>query len=1261
MGLGVERRGLKVFHKGLILVFTPLLIEIAFVASLAYVLLQLDSESVRETRYRRVAASCAKVVALSNDSIVSILAYIHFGSKQFADVYLLDTKQIQQRLNELPKISHGDALCEKASQQLIDSERDIRPLVDDLFRHAKEGMGGLQAIDAINHTRAKLNEVREKNIERMSSVSKLLEQMAEGSKQRQKSMEHRQAQILRFALAFNIAACLALFVFYRQSIYQRLRAVKLNTLKLAEESPLPAVLKGADEIAALDQAFHEMKLKLKEAAERESSLFQNASDVICVLSEDLRFEKINPACQKLWGKSPAELSGQSLESLISGGSNENERAAFHRAMEKSDASEVELRLSHPNGKFVDTLWSNYYSKQERKLYCIVHDITERKQIEEMKKSFISLMSSDLRLPLSKISADLTELLDNWQAELSAAAYEKLGTVKGNLSRLLRLVNDLLQMVQVSDGKIVSQREEQAIEPLFRQCVEELEGIAKKQQVKFEFSCAASSWFVDQNRIMQVIANLCSNAVKFSPKGGTVQLHAALLDDGFVEVYIADQGRGVPLQFQNSIFEKFKQVEAADGKRKSGTGLGLPICKEIVEEHCGTIGVSSEEGNGSKFWFRIPASRNKFDEVFSQKQVRDAQKEQLRPSLQDTGNVIHLPDRVSLLARTGRGLSLMQKGFLLVGVPLLFELAFVGSIAAVLEQTSKNNIEEFRQRQIASNAYNLHNGYFGVALLGVKTHSIENWRLFDQASSDIIESANKLEKLLAADPVAHAQWDGVNKIHSKFLAKITYCRREYARKGFSKELADEIMPQRFECFTYAVAIRKKLSKIIDDAEQKQFLSPEKQQRLRQIQALLLLIGLGANVAVSWFLARFFSSDITARLAVQADNASRLARDVSLNPVVPGQDEIAQLDSAFHQTAEKLAEARRKERAVFDNSRELICVLDQTGKFLTINPVAEEIFACSREELLEVSLFDYLEEEGKKKAAELLEENISAGKKLELTLQLDDGKLVHMLFSFTREANGGRRMADGDERIYCIGHDISDRKELEQLKQDFLSVVSHDLRTPLTSVNLAANLIEEGATGAVGKNALPLVHDISVQGEQLIELINDLLDLEKLEAKKMELVRAEKEACRLIEPALGVVEERFPDIVFIAKSQKSDARIFGDSERIAQAFTYILSYLAANSAPESDIYVQANEIDGSFRWRITQEGMPLNEAQKAQLFDRFSAADAKGRQSAGQLSILAMPLARSIIEAHGGRIMVETIPDGNSFQIELPLALKEASTS
>jgi K+-sensing histidine kinase KdpD len=254
-----------------------------------------------------------------------------------------------------------------------------------------------------------------------------------------------------------------------------------------------------------------------------------------------------------------------------------------------------------------------------------------------------------------------------------------------------------------------------------------------------------------------------------------------------------------------------------------------------------------------------------------------------------------------------------------------------------------------------------------------------------------------------------------------------------------------------------------------------------------------------------------------------------------------------------------------------------------------------------------------------------------------------------------------MADGDERIYCIGHDISDRKELEQLKQDFLSVVSHDLRTPLTSVNLAANLIEEGATGAVGKNALPLVHDISVQGEQLIELINDLLDLEKLEAKKMELVRAEKEACRLIEPALGVVEERFPDIVFIAKSQKSDARIFGDSERIAQAFTYILSYLAANSAPESDIYVQANEIDGSFRWRITQEGMPLNEAQKAQLFDRFSAADAKGRQSAGQLSILAMPLARSIIEAHGGRIMVETIPDGNSFQIELPLALKEASTS
>jgi len=109
---------------------------------------------------------------------------------------------------------------------------------------------------------------------------------------------------------------------------------------------------------------------------------------------------------------------------------------------------------------------------------------------------------------------------------------------------------------------------------------------------------------DENRIVQVLVNLLSNAVKFSPRGSAITM-SAQETAGFVEVAVRDRGRGVPRSYQRSIFERFQQVEASDSRQKGGTGLGLAICKTIVEQHGGTIGVESEVGRGSTFWFRIP--------------------------------------------------------------------------------------------------------------------------------------------------------------------------------------------------------------------------------------------------------------------------------------------------------------------------------------------------------------------------------------------------------------------------------------------------------------------------------------------------------------------------------------------------------------------------------------------------------------------------------------------------------------------------------
>jgi len=130
--------------------------------------------------------------------------------------------------------------------------------------------------------------------------------------------------------------------------------------------------------------------------------------------------------------------------------------------------------------------------------------------------------------------------------------------------------------------------------------------AEGKGVKLEIERAAApddSLYADADRLVQVLVNLISNAVKFSPPEGTVKV-THKLDDDVVEFRVCDQGRGVPAKFKELIFERFQQVEVSDARQKGGTGLGLAICKTIVEMHNGSIAVESEEGKGSTFWFRI---------------------------------------------------------------------------------------------------------------------------------------------------------------------------------------------------------------------------------------------------------------------------------------------------------------------------------------------------------------------------------------------------------------------------------------------------------------------------------------------------------------------------------------------------------------------------------------------------------------------------------------------------------------------------------
>jgi signal transduction histidine kinase len=176
---------------------------------------------------------------------------------------------------------------------------------------------------------------------------------------------------------------------------------------------------------------------------------------------------------------------------------------------------------------------------------------------------------------------------------------------------MALINNLLDLDKLESGQMDHLPEQQLLLPVVQSAVDAVSAIAQKNKLTVGIYVDPKlEGYFDQEKLIQVIVNLLSNAYKFSPQSTQVRVVAVPtegLEKGFVRLAIIDQGRGVPLEMQAKIFERFRQTESADGRNQKGSGLGLSICKAIIEQHGGQIGVKSQDGNGSTFWFTVPSS------------------------------------------------------------------------------------------------------------------------------------------------------------------------------------------------------------------------------------------------------------------------------------------------------------------------------------------------------------------------------------------------------------------------------------------------------------------------------------------------------------------------------------------------------------------------------------------------------------------------------------------------------------------------------
>ncbi|MBI2811990.1 MAG: HAMP domain-containing histidine kinase, partial [Candidatus Melainabacteria bacterium] len=237
---------------------------------------------------------------------------------------------------------------------------------------------------------------------------------------------------------------------------------------------------------------------------------------------------------------------------------------------------------------------------------VFHQMSESlAEAAQRKQELLSIVSHDLRAPLTSVQGSLTLLSNHVFGDLSEGAEKTISVAEGNVDRLIRLINDLLDFEKMEGGNIQLQKAQVVVEEIFDRVEDVVAQLAKEKELQVEFVPTELVIVADADRLIQVLINLTTNAIKFSPAASTITVSAQKYDGG-VEFKVADQGRGIPKQFLKSIFERYQQVRQEDANNARGAGLGLAICKAFVEAHGGTIGVTSEEGSGSTFWFRIPS-------------------------------------------------------------------------------------------------------------------------------------------------------------------------------------------------------------------------------------------------------------------------------------------------------------------------------------------------------------------------------------------------------------------------------------------------------------------------------------------------------------------------------------------------------------------------------------------------------------------------------------------------------------------------------
>jgi PAS domain S-box-containing protein len=411
----------------------------------------------------------------------------------------------------------------------------------------------------------------------------------------------------------EVAALVPMFYLINVAIAHRLTQVFHSGYRLRH-----AYGKLTQDYRGLNQRLEQQLVELDEARRqveasgRKLALFaERAPIAVLELDPEGRVTQINHAAELLFGYAATEIVGGPFKRLLHADSHANFDGQWRQLVEtRKPIVATQIRSPRRDGLDLICEWTvtPLVNSEGQLLSLIVQgqDVTQQLEAERLKKEFTSTLSHELRTPLTSIIGSLQLINSGVLGDVQQDVAELTLVAERNAQRLLDLINDILDIEKIESGKLDLLLEVIPVDEVVREAMVLNKAFGERFKVSFRAreELPGRQINADRKRLLQVMTNLLSNAAKFSPEGGMVEVTLEERAQS-VRVGVHDRGSGIPDNFRGRIFDRFAQADSTTARQKGGTGLGLAICKRLVEMMHGHIGFEDRPGGGTTFWFELP--------------------------------------------------------------------------------------------------------------------------------------------------------------------------------------------------------------------------------------------------------------------------------------------------------------------------------------------------------------------------------------------------------------------------------------------------------------------------------------------------------------------------------------------------------------------------------------------------------------------------------------------------------------------------------